>query len=46
VTVAWSLLQNPYEDKGFAIGLLLLLALTVREARDTADDLRTAGSES
>jgi hypothetical protein len=34
VSVAWSLLQNPYEDKGFAIGLLLLLALTTREAGD------------
>lgn len=34
VVVAWSLLQNPYEDKGFAIGLMLLLALAAREASD------------
>ena len=34
VVVAWSLLQNPYEDKGFAIGLMLLLAAGAREASD------------
>lgn len=36
VVVAWSLLQNPYEDKGFAIGLMLLLAAASREASDAS----------
>lgn len=35
IVLAWSLLQNPYEDKGLAIGLLLLLAVAVREATDS-----------
>jgi O-antigen ligase len=34
VVAGWSLLQNPYEDKGFAIGLMLLLAVAAREASD------------
>jgi O-antigen ligase len=33
---AWSLLQNPYEDKGFAIGLTLMLAVAAREAADAS----------
>jgi O-antigen ligase len=36
VIVCWTLLQNPYEDKGFAIGLTLLLAVAAREAGDAA----------
>jgi O-antigen ligase len=36
VIVGWTLLQNPYEDKGFAIGLTLLLAVAAREAGDAA----------
>ncbi len=36
VIAAWSILQNPYEDKGFAIGLTLLLAVAAREASDAA----------
>jgi O-antigen ligase len=36
IIAAWSLLQNPYEDKGFAIGLTLLLAVGAREASDAA----------
>ena len=36
IVVAWSALHNPYEDKGFAIGLMLLLALATREASDAA----------
>jgi O-antigen ligase len=36
IVVAWSVLHNPYEDKGFAIGLMLLLALAAREASDAA----------
>ena len=39
VIAAWSLLQNPYEDKGFAIGLTLLLAVAAREASDAAPAL-------
>ena len=39
VVAAWALLLNPYEDKGFAIGLLLLLAVATREASDTAPPL-------
>jgi O-antigen ligase len=34
IVAAYSLLYNPYEDKGFAIGLMLLLALATREAVD------------
>jgi O-antigen ligase len=34
VVVGWSLLLNPYEDKGFAIGLILLLAVAAREAEE------------
>jgi O-antigen ligase len=37
VVVGWSLLQNPYEDKGFAIGLILLLAAAAREASDATE---------
>jgi O-antigen ligase len=36
VVAAWALLLNPYEDKGFAIGLMLLLAVGAREASDAA----------
>ena len=36
VVAAWTLLLNPYEDKGFAIGLMLLLAVTAREASEAA----------
>jgi O-antigen ligase len=36
VVAAFSLLLNPYEDKGFAIGLMLLLAVAAREASDAA----------
>lgn len=36
VVVAWSLLYNPYEDKGLAIGMILLFALAAREASDAA----------
>jgi O-antigen ligase len=36
VVVAWSLLHNPYEDKGLAIGMILLFALAAREASDAA----------
>lgn len=35
VVVGWTLLQNPYEDKGFAIGLALLLSVGAREAADS-----------
>lgn len=35
VVVGLSLLHNPYEDKGFAMGLILLLALAAREAADS-----------
>ena len=35
----WSLLQNPYEDKGFSIALIVLLAVAAREAADFDDDL-------
>ncbi|MGH3134085.1 MAG: O-antigen ligase family protein [Gaiellaceae bacterium] len=34
IVVGWSLLQNPYDDKGLAIGLILLLAVATREAED------------
>lgn len=40
VIVGWSLLQNPYEDKGFAIGLILLLAVASREAADAPTSRR------
>lgn len=43
VIVAWSLLHNPYEDKGLAIGLMLLLAATAREASDAASIGQTKG---
>ena len=48
VVAASSLLHNPYEDKGFAIGLILLLAVAAREASDAAlasraQDLRAGG---
>jgi len=36
VVAASSLLHNPYEDKGFAIGLILLFAVAAREASDAA----------
>ena len=42
VVVTWSLLQNPYEDKGFAIGLMLMLAAGAREAGDAAMTERPA----
>jgi len=34
VAGAWSLVLNPYEDKGFAIALILLLTVAAREASD------------
>lgn len=40
IVAVWSLLHNPYEDKGFAIGLMLLLALAAREASDAALESR------
>jgi O-antigen ligase len=36
VVAAWALLLNPFEDKGFALGLMLLLAVGAREASDAA----------
>ena len=36
VVVAWSVLLNPFEDKGFALGLMLLLAVGAREASEAA----------
>lgn len=36
VVVAWTLLHNPYEEKGLALGLILALALAAREASDAA----------
>ena len=36
VVAAWTLLLNPFEDKGFALGLMLLLAVGAREASDVA----------
>jgi O-antigen ligase len=41
VAVASALLQNPYEDKGLAIALMLLLAVAAREASDAAQSVRT-----
>lgn len=43
VVAAWSLLYNPFEDKGLAIGLMLLLALAAREASDAAHEARSQG---
>ena len=40
IAVAWSVLYNLYEDKGFAIGLMLLLALATRDAADAALESR------
>jgi len=36
VVLGSALFQNPYEDKGLAIGLMLLLAVAAREASDAA----------
>jgi O-antigen ligase len=41
VVAGWSLLQNPYEDKGFSIALIVLLAVASRAAADSDED-RTA----
>jgi O-antigen ligase len=41
IVVAWSFLHNPYEDKGFSVALMLLLALATREASDAALESRT-----
>ena len=41
IAVAWSVLYNLYEDKGFAIGLMLLLALATRDAADAALESRS-----
>jgi O-antigen ligase len=38
VILAYSVLQVPFEDKGLAAGLMLLLAVAVREARERPDD--------
>jgi hypothetical protein len=36
VLVAYTPLQVPFEDKGLSVGLILLLAITLREAADAA----------
>jgi O-antigen ligase len=41
VVAAWTLLHNPYEDKGLALGLILLFAAAAREASDADDAART-----
>jgi O-antigen ligase len=46
IVAAWSLLYNPYEDKGFSIALVLLLALAAREASDAALESRRRLEES
>ena len=38
VVFSLSLLLNTFEDKGLAMGLILLLALAAREARDAAEE--------
>lgn len=45
VATAWSLLLNPYEDKGFAIGLILLFAVAAREASDAAPQVERRRDE-
>ena len=42
VLAAWTLLLNPFEDKGFALGLMLLLAVGAREASDAAQAASTS----
>jgi hypothetical protein len=42
VVAVWSLLGPPFEDKGFSLGLILLLGILIRDERNLEDSVTTS----